>query len=45
MIPGIEYADAADRVHVPTWGAVPFVDGQVATIELLRRVSPTAARP
>jgi hypothetical protein len=39
MIPGIEYADAADRVHVPTWGGVPFVDHQVATIELLRRVS------
>ncbi|MGI8713972.1 MAG: PHP domain-containing protein [Solirubrobacteraceae bacterium] len=36
LIPGIEYADAADRVHTPTWGPLPFLGEGVETIEVLR---------
>jgi hypothetical protein len=35
LIPGIEYADPEDRVHVPVWGAVPFLGEGVATSALL----------
>lgn len=35
LIPGIEYADAEDRVHVPVWGAVPFLGEGVPTGDLL----------
>jgi hypothetical protein len=35
LIPGIEYADPEDRVHVPVWGPVPFVGEAVSTGALL----------
>jgi hypothetical protein len=38
LIPGIEYADPSDRVHVPVWGPVPFLGEGVPTAELLRTV-------
>jgi hypothetical protein len=38
LVPGIEYADPHDRVHVPVWGAVPFLGEGVPTTELLRAV-------
>ncbi|HEY2766802.1 MAG TPA: hypothetical protein VGI76_01015 [Solirubrobacteraceae bacterium] len=39
LVPGIEYADPEDRVHVPVWGPVPFLGENVPTIELLRAVA------
>jgi hypothetical protein len=39
LIPGIEYADPEDRVHVPVWGPVPFLGEGVPTGQLLRRVA------
>jgi hypothetical protein len=39
LIPGIEYADPDDRVHVPVWGPVPFLGENVPTTELLRAVA------
>jgi hypothetical protein len=39
LIPGIEYADPEDRVHVPVWGPVPFLGEGVPTSELLARVT------
>lgn len=39
LVPGIEYADPEDRVHVPVWGAVPFLGERVPTTELLRTVA------
>jgi hypothetical protein len=39
LIPGIEYADPEDRVHVPVWGPVPFLGEGVPTTELLRAVA------
>lgn len=38
LIPGIEYADAEDRVHVPVWGPVPFLGECVPTTRLLVQV-------
>lgn len=38
LIPGIEYADADDRVHVPVWGDVPFLGEGVPTGQLLSQV-------
>lgn len=38
LVPGIEYADPQDRVHVPVWGPVPFLGEAVPTTELLRAV-------
>lgn len=37
LVPGIEYADAADRIHIPVWGDVPFLGEGVETGELLER--------
>lgn len=37
LIPGVEYSDAANRVHVPVWGDIPFLGEGVETGELLRR--------
>ena len=34
IVPGIEYADASDTVHVPVWGA-PFLTPGLPTVELL----------
>jgi hypothetical protein len=39
LVPGIEYADPQDRVHVPVWGAVPFLGEGTPTTELLRAVA------
>jgi hypothetical protein len=39
LVPGIEYADPHDRVHVPVWGAVPFLGEGTPTTELLRAVA------
>jgi predicted metal-dependent phosphoesterase TrpH len=38
VLPGIEYSDAANRVHVLVWGPVPFVGEEVPTFELLKAV-------
>jgi hypothetical protein len=39
LVPGIEYADADDRVHVPVWGPVPFQGEGLATTRLLHAVA------
>lgn len=39
LVPGIEYADPADRVHVPVWGPVPFLGEGVPTGTLLQTVA------
>ena len=39
LIPGIEYADPEDLVHVPVWGPVPFLGEGVPTRQLLRTVA------
>jgi hypothetical protein len=36
LIPGIEYADAEDRIHVPVWGPVPFLAEGLATRDVLQ---------
>jgi len=38
VVPGIEYSDAANRVHVLVWGPVPFVGEKIPTFELLKAV-------
>jgi predicted metal-dependent phosphoesterase TrpH len=38
MIPGIEYSDASNQVHVLVWGDVPFLGENLPTEETLRRV-------
>lgn len=38
LVPGIEYADPEDRVHVPVWGDVPFLGEGLPTTELLAEV-------
>jgi hypothetical protein len=35
VVPGIEYSDAANRVHVLVWGPVPFLGENLATSEML----------
>jgi hypothetical protein len=39
LVPGIEYSDASNTVHVLVWGPVPFLGEGVPTGELLREVS------
>jgi len=39
LIPGIEYADPDDRVHVPTWGSMPFLGEGVPTTRLLQTIA------
>lgn len=39
LVPGIEYADPDDRVHVPVWGPVPFLGEEVPTARLLEAVA------
>jgi hypothetical protein len=36
VVPGIEYADPTDAVHIPVWGA-PFLEPALPTSELLAR--------
>ena len=38
LVPGLEYADPEDRIHVPVWGAVPFLGERVPTEDLLEQV-------
>jgi predicted metal-dependent phosphoesterase TrpH len=38
VLPGIEYSDAENRVHILVWGEVPFVGENVPTSELLKAV-------
>jgi len=35
LVPGIEYSDAENRVHVPVWGAEPFLGRGRPTADLL----------
>jgi hypothetical protein len=37
VVPGIEYSDAANRVHVLVWGDVPFLGESLATSIVLAR--------
>ncbi len=39
LIPGIEYADPEDRVHIPVWGPVPFLGEGVPTSRLVGAVA------
>src|SRR5260370_21394076 len=38
VLPGIEYSDAANRVHVLVWGPVPFLGEGLPTSEMLSAV-------
>ncbi len=38
LVPGIEYSDAANRVHVLVWGPVPFLGEALPTTDMLERV-------
>jgi hypothetical protein len=38
VIPGLEYSDAQNCVHVLVWGAVPFLGENLPTLELLEKV-------
>ena len=38
VIPGIEYSDSANIVHVLVWGPVPFLGEGVPTLDLLKAV-------
>lgn len=38
VVPGIEYSDAANRVHVLVWGQVPFLGEGLPTGEMLEAV-------
>lgn len=37
VVPGMEYSDDANRVHIAVWGASEFLGAGVETLELLRR--------
>jgi hypothetical protein len=39
VVPGIEYSDAANTVHVLTWGDVPFLGEGLPTSKILDEVS------
>lgn len=38
MIPGIEYSDASNQVHILVWGDVPFLGENLPTRETLHKV-------
>lgn len=38
VVPGIEYSDAANRIHVLVWGPVPFLGEGLPTTEMLEGV-------
>jgi hypothetical protein len=38
VVPGVEYSDAVNRVHVLVWGAVPFLGENLPTAEMLEGV-------
>lgn len=39
VVPGIEYSDSENRVHVLVWGNVPFLGEGLPTAEMLEKVS------
>jgi hypothetical protein len=39
LVPGIEYGDPDDVVHIPVWGDLPFFGDGLATARLLSEVS------
>jgi len=39
VIPGIEYSDAANQVHILVWGDVPFLGENLPTKETLQKVT------
>jgi hypothetical protein len=39
VVPGIEYSDAENRVHVLAWGDLPFLGESLPTNEMLQKVS------
>ena len=43
LVPGLEYSDPTNSVHVPVWGGAPFLGEGIDTGELLRRVEETGA--
>lgn len=38
LVPGVEYSDQANAVHVPVWGTLPFLGEGLETTQLLRLV-------
>jgi hypothetical protein len=38
LVPGMEYSDAANRVHILVWGDVPFLGESLPTAEMLAAV-------
>jgi hypothetical protein len=38
LVPGIEYSDATNRVHILVWGEVPFLGESLPTSEMLKGV-------
>lgn len=43
LVPGLEYSDPTNSVHVPVWGDIPFLGAGLETDELLARVQDTGA--
>lgn len=43
LVPGIEYSDAANAVHVPVWGDIPFLGEGLQTGALLNTVREAGA--
>lgn len=43
LVPGIEYSDPSNSVHVPVWGDIPFLGEGLPTQELLSRVQDAEA--
>jgi hypothetical protein len=41
MVPGIEYSDADNVVHILVWGPVPFLGEALPTAEVLEKVNAT----
>ncbi len=39
IVPGIEYSDASNTIHVPVWGDIPFLGSGVDTGQLLARAA------
>jgi hypothetical protein len=42
VVPGIEYSDPSNTVHILTWGDLPFLGEAVATNTVLRQVADAA---
>jgi hypothetical protein len=36
VVPGIEYSDASNRVHVLVWGEIPFLGENLPTLDMLK---------